>query len=230
MKLSTITTIELANDCNLGCKYCINRLLKKEDGRSVGIMSLDVFEASLYWLDILCKQGTQKEVNLNGNGESFLDPNLVKRVAMVREIVGDRFIGLSTNAVVNFTSTMVLDLFEAGLSQLDISVHHPFYARKAVDIMRRLNKPGFLNTAPIVDSHNWAGQLEEKNSIEVKIDIICHPLLEGRGYIQKEGLVSPCCYDYRNLGIFGNVFDEKLMEREVKEYELCKDCHQRIVE
>ncbi len=227
MKLNTITTIELSNDCNLACKYCINRLLQKHPAREVGVMADEVFERSLHWLEVLCKQGTQKEVNLNGNGESFLDSDLVERVKAVREVMGNRPIGLSTNAVENFTITKVTALKEAGLTQLDISPHSAYHARRAVDIIRAVGIPSVFNTAPVVDSHNWAGQLEGDNSIEVKINIICHPLIEGRGYIQREGFITPCCYDYQNLGVFGDVFDDRLLEREVEAYELCETCHQK---
>jgi len=189
-----------------------------------------VFTATLEVLKTLCDRGTQKEVNMNGNGESFLDPDLVRRIAAVRAVVGDgRMVGISTNATVGFTEDKVKALKEVGLSQLDISPHSPYHARRAIDIIRKVDIPSVFNASPVIDSHNWAGQLEEENSIDVRINIICHPLLEGRGYVLKEGFITPCCYDYKNFGVFGSVFDDDIFDQEIKRYSLCDTCHQRIV-
>jgi MoaA/NifB/PqqE/SkfB family radical SAM enzyme len=87
--LRTITTIELSNACSLSCPYCVNRLMRKH-GREYGIMDEATFERSLYWLQMLCDLGTQKEVNLNGNGESLLDPQIPERIRRVKDIMGER--------------------------------------------------------------------------------------------------------------------------------------------
>jgi len=58
--------------------------------------------------------------------------------------------------------------------------------------------------------------------------IVCHPLIEGRGYIQADGNITPCCYDYRDLGKYGTVFDKDILQKEIKPFALCKTCHQQI--
>ena len=98
MKIQTINTIELTNDCNLRCKYCIQPLLD-EGGRKREIMSDEVFYKSLELLKVLCDRGTQREVNLNGNGESTLDPDLPERIRATKDVVGDRFVRMCTNGV-----------------------------------------------------------------------------------------------------------------------------------
>lgn len=223
--LKTITTIELSSICNLECRYCINRLLVKHPARNPGIMSDEVFEQSLKVLEVLCRRGTQKEVNMNGNGESCLDPKLCDRIRAVREIVGDRQVALSTNGL-NMTPELAKNLKDSGIDRVDISPHSPFHVRRAVIMMSDAGLVGIVNMGPMIMSHNYAGQLEPENSIEVRFDLRCDPLLEGRGYIQSEGNVTPCCFDYRNLGVFGTVFDEDLFEREIRPFELCKTCHQ----
>ena len=228
--LKTITTIELSNACNLSCRYCINRLMRKSGVRDIGIMSDETFERCLYWLDILCRHGTQKEVNLNGNGESCLDPKLPERIRAVKDVVGERRVCMCTNGV-NMTEDLAFRIKDAGIDQLDLSPHSPYHARKAVIMMYgKAGLPGIVNGGSILTSHNWAGQLEPENSVDMIYTSRCDPLIEGRGYIQKEGNVSPCCYDYRNLGTFGTVYDNDLLQKEIKPYILCKTCHQKIPE
>jgi len=231
--LKTITTIELSNICNLKCLYCINRLLVKHPSRTPGIMCDEVFDRTLEVLKMLCDRGTQREVNMNGNGESCLDPDLPERIRRVKDIVGlDRKVGMSTNGV-NMTYELAKALKDSGLDQLDISPHSVYYARRAVIYMVKAGWAGhgIINNGPINASHNWAGQLEPEHSIECQLNgLKCDPLIEGRGYVQAEGNISPCCYDFRNLGVFGNIFDEGLLDRPMKPYRLCYTCHQRIPE
>jgi len=186
-----------------------------------------IFEKTLYWLKILCDRGTQREVNMNGTGESCLDPKLAFRIRAVKDIMGDKPVNMSTNAV-NLTYEMAVKIKDAGIDQFDVSPHSAFHARKAVDIMRRVGLKGIVNIGAILMSHNWAGQLEFENQVDCSFDIKCDPLIEGRGYVLKEGNVTPCCYDYQNLGVFGHVFNSGLLRKEYGPYELCKTCHQKI--
>lgn len=227
--LKTITTIELSSVCQLECKYCINRLLKDDQSRSPGIMNDRIFNRALYWLSVLCRQGTQQEVNVNGNGESCLDPDLIDRIIQIKEIVGDRQVAFSTNGV-NMTDKLAKDLKRSGINQVDLSVHSPYHTRKAIQTLQKAGVKVGVNPGAVIMSHNWAGQLEPEHCVDINFNIQCDPLIQGRGYIQSEGNMTPCCYDYRNLGVFGHVFDDDLLEREIKPYELCKTCHQEIPE
>lgn len=242
VKLRTITTIELSNICNLACLYCINRLLVKHPARKPGIMKDDVFEATVELLAILVRQGTQKTINLNGNGEATLDPNFLDRAAIVREIVGPHIqIGLSTNGL-TMTPELAKGMKDLNL-MVDLSPHSPYHVRRAWPIMAgtglmemgppppgSISRKGTINGGAMFASHNWAGQLEAEHQAPVTAgNPICEPLMEGRGYVQKEGYVSPCCYDYRNLGTFGHVSDPRaLFKTEFGPYELCRSCHQKL--
>lgn len=227
--LQTITTIELSNECNLSCRYCIHRLMHKEPTRELGIMSDEVFERSLRWLKALCERGTQGTINLNGNGESCLDPRLPERIRSVKDVMGYGAVNMCTNGV-NLTEEMAIKIRDAGIDQFDVSPHSPFHARRAVQIMRKAGLRGIVNFGTIMQPHNWAGQIEPQNCVDEVAKIPCVPLIEGRGYIQKEGNVSPCCYDFRNLGTFGTVFDDDLLEKEIRPFVLCQRCHQVIPE
>ena len=224
--LKTITTIELSSVCNLACEYCVNRMIAKHPNRKQGIMSDHIFERSLFWLQKLCDLGMQKEVHLNGNGESFLDPQLVERARKVKEIMGSRYVGLCTNAI-NFTQEIAYKLKDLDVN-VDFSVHSPAHVRKAIKMHKKAELNGVVNPGAIVMSHNGAGQLEPENCVDIEFFVKCDPLIEGRGYISSEGFVSPCCYDYQLLGAFGHVADLDLIDRPILDYKLCKDCHQAI--
>ena len=227
MKLKTITTIELSSLCNLSCKYCINRLLVKHPMRSPGIMTDEIFEASLNILRNLCLGGTQQEVNLNGNGESTLDDQLIERIKKTKDVVGNRTVTFCTNGV-NMTADLAKELKNAGLDIISLSPHSPFHTRKAAHLLAGNGFKPFINFGSICASHNWAGQLEPENSIDCRLTNVCKPLEEGRGYISNEGYLSPCCYDYKLVGIYGHVLDDDIFEKEVAPYSLCHTCHQKI--
>jgi hypothetical protein len=228
--LKTINTIELSNECNLKCSYCISKNMEKEGIRDIGIMSDEVFDASLNMLRETVSRGTQQEVNLNGNGESLLDPQIVERVRRVKAVMGGRRVRFCTNGLL-MTDELAKELKAAGIDDLDVSIHSAKYARKAVISIVKAGIPGLVAVGPIQYPHNWAGQLEPENSVDIELQgVMCDPLIRGYGYIQKEGNISACCFDYRNLGVIGTVFDADIFSREMKPYELCEKCHQIIPE
>lgn len=226
IKLKTINTLELSSICNMACLYCTNRLME-QNGRKREIMSDEVFKLSLTWLSRLVARGTQKEVNINGIGESTLDPSLLDRIRAIINVVGDRQVSFCTNGI-TMTDDLAVALREAGLKRVDISSHNAFYARKAAQSLFKAGIAGCLATGAIASPHNWAGQLEPEYCVDKVVPLQCDPLIEGRGYVQSDGKVTPCCYDYRSLGSFGSVFDHDLLERHIKPYTLCEKCHQTI--
>lgn len=225
--LQTINTIELSNICNLQCSYCISRLMKASGVRRLGIMDSHTFDASLALLKKLVDRGTQKEVNLNGNGESTLDPHLNERVRRVKDIVGNRTVQFCSNALL-LTEERIRKLFDHGLDILHISPHSPEHVRRIYPILKKLKVKSILNAGPMIGSHNWAGQLEKDRWVEPPQGLDCVPMENGFGYIQVEGMISPCCYDYRHLGTFTTVFSDDALSAPIKPYELCPDCHQKI--
>ena len=229
--LQTITTIELSSICNLKCLYCINRKMIDAPERRPGLMTDDIFEKTCELLSELVSRGTQREIHLNGNGESTLDYQLIDRIKKVREIVGpERHVGLSTNGLL-ISEQLAADLRDSGLTQLDISPHSPYHARKAAHIMFESGmKKGMVSMGCMVASHNWAGQLEPEHSVHCYLKNRCDPLIEGRGYVLSEGNITPCCYDYRNLGVFAHVNDNirDILDTPIVPFELCHTCHQQI--
>jgi hypothetical protein len=193
-------------------------------------MPSDVFDATLEVLKELCYRGTQKEVNLNGNGESLLDKHFFERAYRVKQVMGDRSVGFCTNGV-NMTPEIADALVALDLNYVDVSPHSPWHARRAVDMLvsAGLTK-GQVNFGAILQPHNWAGQLDEDDSVTVRLQLQCDPLIEGRGYVQAEGHITPCCYDYRLLGAFTHVEDKDVLDKPMDRFEICDTCHQVIPE
>lgn len=202
--------------------------MEDSDIRKFGIMSDIIFDKTLYWLQRLMDMGTQKEVNVNGNGEATLDSKLCERIKQVKEIVGDNQVAFCTNGL-TMTPMLALSLKDSGIDRVDVSAHSAYDARKAIDIMVDAGLTrGVLATGAMTSPHNWAGQLPKEDSVTVRLKVDCNPLIEGRGYVQSDGSVTPCCYDYRSLGAFGDVEEMDLLDREMKPFKLCEGCHQVI--
>ena len=68
MKVTTINSIEISSICNNACQYC--PAVKQNIYRDVGFMSMEVFIKALEFIKYFVQQGTQKELNLFGIGES----------------------------------------------------------------------------------------------------------------------------------------------------------------
>jgi hypothetical protein len=190
-------------------------------------MSDETFDRSLWVLQQCIDNGTQKEVNLNGNGESCLDPALPRRARAVKDIMGNKTVMMCTNGV-NMTPRLAGMLKESGIDRIDISVHSILHARQCAEIFMDVGIKGIYSMGALQSPHNWAGQLPNEYCTKRLPVSQCDPIIEGRGYIQKEGNITPCCYDYRNLGMFGTVFDDDIMTREVRPYSLCETCHQQL--
>ena len=225
--LKTISTIETSSVCNLSCLYCVNRLMLK-NGRTPNIMTDEIFECSLYWLQKLVDAGTQKDINMNGNGEPTLDSQLCVRIKRVKEIIGNTAkVCMSTNGI-TMSPQLAKDLKETGIDFIDLSTHSPLHSRRAAQMMHLAGLHGFVTHGPVAPGHNWAGQLEPEHSIPVLPKMACDPIIEGRGYISSDGDVTVCCYDYRNLGAYGHVSDSDLNQKEIKKFVLCATCHQNF--
>lgn len=228
--LRTISSIELTNFCNLKCKYCINRRMKDHDRKYEHIQS-KTWYATLNLIEQLVKQGSQQEVSLQGNGESCLHPFFLDAISKAKSIMGKRMVFMCTNgeAIVN-DPDLPRKMKFAGLDRCDLSVHRPDWARTALQHILRAGLDCIVNPGAITHPHNWAGQLESENNVDTVTRIWCDPLKQGRGYVQSHGGISPCCYDYRGLGQFGTVFDDDILQKPIKPYALCNDCHQVIPE
>jgi hypothetical protein len=222
--LETITSIELTNACNFKCNYCVNRMIP-EAGRHYQTMNGPVFELTMDVLKELVSRGTQKEVAINGIGETLLDADFIERANRIKKIIGDQRVIMSTNGAL-MTDRIARQIKDSGIDQCDVSVHSAYSARRAVHLMKKYEIYGQVNAGAILMPHNWAGQLEPEHTVDIHYDIECTPLKEGRGYVSVEGNISPCCYDYAFKGVFAHIADENVLEKEMSRYVLCNTCHQ----
>ena len=228
-QIKTIEGIELSSLCELACKYCINADIDLVPGRRREIMSDEIFGWACHILQELVDRGTQgKILNMNGNGESLLDPDVVQRARMLKSIVGqDRKLQFSTNGI-RLTLRLAMDLRAAGVDNIEISPHSVLHAAAAAQHIGRARFSEInINLGTIGAPHEWAGQKRWLPHGEQLVpEERCIPLKEGRIYIQSDGSVVPCCYDYQILSGVGHISDTDILEQELVPYELCKSCHQ----
>jgi hypothetical protein len=198
----------------------------KDNGRDRGIMSDTIFDLSLELLRKTVDLGTQRELNLQGNGEPTLDKQLPARARRAKDILGDRKLRMCTNGI-GVTRELLIKLMDSGVDQIDVSPHSPYHLRKLAPIFQELKIMSVINLGAITQPHNWANQIEEEHRVpEVNLPrLACSSLLEGWGYISIEGFISPCCYDYLLEGSMSHVSDENALECYIEPYGLCENCH-----
>lgn len=218
MKIHAIHQIEITSRCNLRCRYCTHPKMKrpKED------MEVETYIKALEWVARFVKEGTQKELNLAGIGESTMHPDFIHYVEMAREIVGDDcMIALATNGVALTEeiaqALMINDVWTW------VSLHRPEKAGPAVEMLKKYDVLKGVSADPSVAAIDWAGQVNWHTSAQTKGEP-CQWLVFGRVMVMADGRVTQCCLDAEGRGIIGHVTDD-LTEIKTGPYELCDTCH-----
>ncbi len=227
MKLLTVNTIETSSMCDNACVYCP----AKDQGayRAKGAMDMDTFGASLEFVKYCLIQGTQKEVNLFGVGEPLLNPNIVDMVRKARRIVpGSIPIHLNSNGNL-LTPSIAVALKNAGLSQLDLTVHQKAlgaskdgHLKELVKILREASIPSRVSVDWAIAPNNWAGQVDW---IAPAYRYECPWVRDGQIMIQSDGFIVVCCLDAFQTNTIGNVFDTRPEDLKIEPFELCGGCH-----
>jgi hypothetical protein len=178
-------------------------------------------------IDALMTAGTQDNIiNLNGIGEPLLDPDFVHRVKQLKKLVGNKIaLKFTTNGAL-ISKELVMRLKDAGIYQIDLSIHRPQWVRRAVDVIRKCGIPCVVNVGSIGSPHNWAGQLPAEESVYVEPIGPCEHLKQAWGHVSAEGTVTRCCLDYKLDGAIGSVENiDKLLNTEYGAFALCGTCH-----
>jgi len=170
------------------------------------------------------KQGTQKELNLAGIGESTIHPRFVEYVHMAREAVGwGCHLVLSTNAV-KMPDDMIEAIEPSGIS-VYVSPHRPEKAAQPIKKLREMGLLRGLSEGAWTASVEWAGQVDWPGTAGTT-GSECPWLKVGRVTAFSNGLLSTCCFDSDNSGVVGTI-DDLLAGKElhVEPYKLCGPCH-----
>jgi len=226
VKINTITNIELSSRCNGNCQYCPARLQHKY--RKTGFMTWDIFEKTVEWVKVLCENGTQREVNLFGVGESTLHPDLVPMIKYAKEKIPFRIpLHMNTNGIL-ITKELAIRIRDAGINHIDITGHDHYHTAKTIRIFREVGIVGELTYDFVTRPHDWAGQVDWFEIDKTVYDPgVCPWLGYGQVMVMSDGNITNCCIDAFGQGIFGHV-NEDITKLEVLPFELCKKCHHTI--
>lgn len=219
--ITRISQIEITSRCSLHCQYCPQPKME----RAKADMPDDVFDRTLYWLREFVADGTQRDVNLHHFGESTLHPKFVEMVDRISDIVP--LVQFSTNGV-GVTKQMIFDLKDAGLSRIALSVHRPEVVMKVEDFCLEAGLPYDWASGMVSSKHNWAGQVEGRNSAWAET-YPCQFLIDQACVVLQDGRVANCCIDAEGISASISVFDD-LRALELKPFSLCVDCHHQIPE
>jgi len=218
VNIQALHQIEITSRCNLRCRYCTHPKMT----RSKMDMDRNVYTKSLEWVARFVHQGTQREVNLAGIGESTMHPDFIEYVGMAREIVGDNcMIALATNGV-----ALTEEMAEALLINdvwTWVSLHRPEKAGPAVELLKRYGVLKGVSADPSVAAIDWAGQVNWYTSAQTKGDP-CQWLTMNRAMVMSDGRITQCCLDAEGLGVMGHV-NEAVDKMTIGSYVLCDTCH-----
>lgn len=220
-----IHQIEISSHCSLRCKYCPSPAIVagKFPDRTAGHMTPQTFARTLEWVSHYIKQGTQRELNLAGIGESTLNPDLVSFVRLAREVVGPNGrIVFATNG------THMTDELAAALApykpRITVSLHRPEVAKPA---MKHLQKYGLLegvSADPTINANSWAGQVDWPDDGN---RFPCPWAWNGWLFVMSDGQFSRCCLDASGKGVMGHVNDP-IGSIMWSPWDLCKNCYQDL--
>ena len=220
MKVTTINSIEISSMCNNTCEYCPAAVQGRY--RKTGFMTMEIFNKALEFVKYFNEQGTQKELNLFGVGESLMNPLfpiMLKKAFEVEPMI--RPLHLNTNG--RFVTKELVELFNLYLNHLDITAHNPRDTIVAYRLCKDQKfKLGF-SADFWIHPNDWAGQVDWFKSEK---SYPCPWLRNGQAWIMSDGNISTCCFDAFAQGVIGNVFESKPEKLEVKPYKLCTTCHQ----
>jgi hypothetical protein len=219
-KIASLHQIEITSRCNLRCKYCVHPTMT----RAKLDMDRNTYRAALKWASHYVHEGTQKELNLAGIGESTLHPDFIEYVALAREAVGP-----SVNLCFATNGLLVNDAMAVSLVKyrpiIWVSLHRPERAANAVNILRKHGLLYGVSTDPSMASINWAGQLKWEVTAP---KIHCPWLVAGRAFITADGRVISCCLDGRETSggeLHHDITGADLTKLHVKPYDLCTACN-----
>lgn len=228
MELNTVNTIETSSICDNSCPYC--PYPEQHKHRKTGFMTMETFNAALEFVRFCVKKGTQQELNLFGVGEPTLNPLLPEMIRTARGVLPlSKAVHINTNGN-TMTRELALKLKEAGLTACDVTIHPTISEAKlrrvteTLRIFKKVGMSGQISMDGVLQPNNWAGQVDW---FEPDYEYACPWLHKGQITIQSDGGITPCCFDAFAQGVIGSVFVSRPDQLDIKEFNLCKTCHQK---
>lgn len=215
-KITSIHQIEMTSRCNLSCIYCVSRDLKRDKMD----MTIGDYLQALSWVDYFVGQGTQKELNLAGIGESTIHPRFIEFVALARKTVGDgvRLVIASNGLAITEELAKAIQPYNL---RFYVSMHRPEKAGPAIEILKKYKLIDGYSIDPSLNAIDWAGQVEWYTSCEFTA---CPFLANGQVMVMADGSITTCCMDGSGSGVIGHIRQD-VETLTMQPYELCKTCH-----
>lgn len=211
--------IEITSRCNLRCRYCPSRDLP----RPKMDMEEAVFRRALHWASVFVQQGTQRELNLAGIGESTMHPQFVDWVHLAREAVGPNCeLVLATNGIL-VTDELARAIAPSKI-KVFVSLHRPEKAGPAVEALKRAGILAGVSADPSISATNWAGQVNWHVSVGRRL---CEWVRGGKFIVLADGRVSRCAFDASGVGTIAHI-DDDLTKFQTTPYVLCRTCDQDV--
>ena len=221
--MKRIVQIEMTNFCNRQCTYCGNPTM----ARKKGYVSDEVIDRSI-WL--LKQIGQTKDVGLHHFGESTLHPKLVNYISKFNENGITPF--LNTNGDF-LTDKLINKLASVQLSSLIISGH--MERSKRIETWQRCVDGGVANVFWQTDMTEEARLTTMGGQVPISEAAMGAPALTNPmvqcGFLRKEmgvilwnGDITACCFDYEGYGVFGNIFDENVLDLKPRIFKVCATC------
>jgi hypothetical protein len=177
-----------------------------------------VFARVLYWL----REFRQDTVHLHHFGESTLHPRFLEYVDRISDVVAGVYV--SSNGV-GVTRELVRGMKLAGLTRLALSIHRPEVVQRVARWCEDEGLPYEWATGAIIGTHNWAGQVEGRNTVTYA----CHFLEDDKCVVLSDGRLVACCIDAEGESARGSVFDD-LRAVAFAPFRLCASCHHVVPE
>ncbi len=211
-----IYQIEIANYCNLSCKYCPY----PNQSRLRGFMSIDTFKKVL----LLARKCNQNKIYLHNFGEPLLHPQL--EIFIEEAAKNGIECSFYTNGIL-MKREKIDSLYRAGLRSISISNHVSEISKKVIEeikyskyelVIEDIYNPTFI--------HDWCGQVDYKGCTHIcsKSASPCIFERENAFVILWNGDIASCCLDCDGISSKINIDNLLVSEYTFQRYELCDRC------
>ena len=192
--------IETRYFCNLRCDFCPNSI-KEPTGH---YMPMPLFEKILADMKDI---GFRNRITLYLRNEPLADERILEMIEYTRKMFPDNRINISTNGVL-LTENIMFKLFQAGLTDMDISCYTDDmflkwskFSSNSIAVHDIVDSPGWLN--------NRGGYIKAGRD-EVGVGFCGRPFIQL--YITSEGKCVLCCNDFMEDVVMGNLDTQTITE------------------
>ncbi|MDL2327539.1 SPASM domain-containing protein [Ruminococcaceae bacterium OttesenSCG-928-A11] len=198
--------IEVNSHCNRKCWYCPSG---RKERVEQGEMSVELFETLMLQLRNI---GYSGRVNFNFFGEPLLCNNLDHFVKSTRLNLPNAYLFLASNGDY-LDQKRIEELIQAGIDMFNVTQHcgtESMFTRVFPDIPEDIKSKIYYRNYTDIRLHNRSGIIDElqREGMEQQP---CH-LPSEQVIITVLGNVLPCCDDFDQKNVMGNITETNLVD------------------